>query len=212
MSLLSISVREFCDALASGDPTPGGGCASALAGAHAAALLSMYCRLTLGRKKYASAVAVMTESLDELERARARLLELVDLDADAYGAVIAAMALPKKTKEEQARRREAIEAATMRAAKVPLEVCAWAVRLLQTARKIYAQGNPNALSDAGVGAQLALASFSGAALNVYINLGSLSDEASVVASKKTVHDLESQIRALSVEIAAGIYGRLGVNG
>ena len=210
--LVSASVRSFCESLASKEPTPGGGSASALTGAHAAALLCMYCRLTLGREKFADAQERMNDALEELERARTRLLELVDLDAKAYQGVMKALKMPKGTDSQKATRGEVIQAATRQAARVPLEVCTWAVRLLQVAEVIHQHGNPNALSDAGVGVQLAMAAFSGAALNVYINLESIQDETFKVSSRKTVHDLETQARALSTGIAAKVYGRLRVDG
>ena len=209
--LIDLTVREFCDTLASDAPAPGGGSAAALAGVHSAGLLAMYCRLTIGKKKYAEVEQKMKDSLVEIERARTRLMELVDLDTDAFNKVMDAFRMPKESDDEKAARTEAIQAGMKGAAEVPLEVCTWAVRLIQIARLIHKDGNKNALSDCGVAVQLAMASFSGAALNVYINLDSIKDEAFAGAAKKQVHDLETQARSMTPEIATYIYTELGVS-
>jgi formiminotetrahydrofolate cyclodeaminase len=206
------TVRGFNDALASKEPAPGGGSASAHAVAQAAGLLCMYCRLTTGRKKFAAVEEKMNDAIKELERGRARLLELIDLDARAYTGVMNGYALPKDTDAQKAARTEAIQAALKEAATVPMEVCTWAVRLLEVAQVVHKDGNPNGLTDAGVGVQLAMAGFAGAALNVYVNLGTIKDETFVVSFQKTVHGLEASARNLSMEIAGYIFEQLNVNG
>lgn len=210
--LVTLTVQAYCDALASGDPVPGGGSASALSCANAAGLMAMYCRLTIGKKKFQAVEEKMTKALENLERCRERLQELVDLDAEAYRGVMAGFQMPKETGEQKEARTEAIQNATKEAARVPMEVCTWAVRLLETAAAIHRHGNENALTDLGVGVQLAMAGFAGAALNVYINLAGIRDETFVVASQKTVHDLETEARRLAAGIAGEIYGRLNVDG
>ncbi len=210
--LVDLTVTQYNEVLASGNPTPGGGSASALSCANAASLMAMYCRLTIGRKKFQAVEEKMNQAVSNLDKCRARLLELVDSDASAYGGVMAGFKLPKGTEQEKQARAEAIESATKEAALVPMEVCSWAVKLLQTAKAIYQDGNENALTDLGVGVQLIMAGFSGAALNVYINLGTIRDEPFVVSSQKTVHGLETEVRKLSAEIAADIFMRLNVSG
>jgi formiminotetrahydrofolate cyclodeaminase len=209
---MNMTVKNFSDALASGEPAPGGGSASAQACANAAALMAMYCRLTIGRKKFQAVEEKISQAAANLDRCRERLLELVDLDAKAYGGVMAGFAMPKGTDEEKKARKEAIQAGLQEAAKVPMETCTWAVKLLQTASAIFRDGNENALTDLGVGVQLAMAGFAGAALNVYVNLADIADETFVVSSQKTVHDLETEARRLSATMAADIYMRLNVDG
>lgn len=210
-SLMELSVREYNDKLASGEATPGGGSASALAGANAAALIGMFCRLTTGRKKFESVHDKMHEILVHVDGARERLLELANWDAKAYSLVVEAYSLPKNTPEEELVRKEAVEDAVKGAARVPLEVCAWAEKLLSMSQLIYKDGNPNGLTDLGVAIQLVLASFSGAALNVYINCDTLSDETFIVSSKKTVHDLETSVRMKSMELGGAIFSMLNVD-
>ena len=205
------TVKGYTQAIASGDPTPGGGSASAMSATCSAALLSMYCNLTIGRKKYADVEQKMQDALSELSRAQQRCTELIDLDALAYAGVMEAFRMPKETEEEKTARSKAIQDETMNAARVPLEVCTWAVRILEVGQKIHKDGNPNALTDAGVGVQMAMSAFAGAALNVYVNLGSIKDDAFIVSSQKTVHELEKKARFISMEMAGYIFGHLGVN-
>jgi formiminotetrahydrofolate cyclodeaminase len=118
--LAALSVEEFLRRLAGGDPTPGGGAASALAGALGASLVSMVCNLTLGRARYAELEAGATEMQAEADALRQRLQVGIDEDAAAYGAVIAAYQLPRTTDDEKAARSDAIQQTTRQAALVPL--------------------------------------------------------------------------------------------
>jgi methenyltetrahydrofolate cyclohydrolase len=208
--LIDMTVSDFCKGLASGEATPGGGAASALAVANGAALVQMYCQFTIGREKYAEAEPEFQKALKEIQRIRLQLIHLVDADAAAYGKVLDAFKLPKGTDEEKAARSESIQFATVGAIEVPLKVSEYAVVLLAIASRIHETGNQVALSDAGVGVQLILAGFAGAVLNVYINLGSIKDEAYVVAIKKTVHELEDKARSVSAQVAGSIFSRLKV--
>jgi methenyltetrahydrofolate cyclohydrolase len=171
------SIESFLDKLASADPEPGGGGAAALAGALAAALVSMVANLTLGKEKYADVQDRVADLKTKSEDLRHRLQDFVTLDAQAYGAVAVAMKLPRATDEEKASRATALQAALRHAAEVPLDVVETAVqvgRLSETAAEI---GNTNAVSDAGVAVLLAEGAAQSAALNVKINLAWINDEA-----------------------------------
>src|SRR5437867_2713525 len=109
MGLASLTIADFLDRLGSSDPTPGGGALAALTGASAAAMLAMVCNLTRGRPRYASVEAQVTEIVGRADTHRARLLELADADAEAYGSVRDAYRLPRETDAEKAARAEAIE-------------------------------------------------------------------------------------------------------
>ncbi len=159
----------FLDAVASEAPAPGGGSAAALAGALAAALAAMVARLTAGRKRYADVQGQAEAIVAQAERLRASLTAAIAQDAAAYDGVVAACRLPKETAAEQAARQAAIEAATVRAAEVPLATARQAVEALELARDVARIGNVNALTDAGTAAYLAQAAFEGAAFNVRIN-------------------------------------------
>ena len=165
--------RAFLDALASGASTPGGGSASAYAGACAAALVSMVARLTIGKKKYASVEDRMRAILERSEELRAGLAAAVEQDAQAFNQVMAAYRLPKESLQEQHAREDAIELATLKASQTPLEVAGFSIEVLELAAEVAAGGNVNAITDAGTSATLARAALTGAGLNVRINLMNL---------------------------------------
>lgn len=163
----------FLEALASSEPTPGGGSAAAYAGAMAAGLVAMVARVTIGKKKYSQVEKRMKEIALEADGLRRALAEGVERDARAFEAVMEAYRLPKETEEEQAARASAIEQAMAHAAQVPLEACRLAVQVLALARETGATGNANAVSDAGSAGAMARACLTAAAMNVRINTISL---------------------------------------
>lgn len=171
-SLTELRLDAFLQRLSSGAPTPGGGSASALAGATGAALLHMVLELTAGRPE-APDEATLAELRAETAGWQSELLELVRLDALAYDQVVAARRLPRDSAEEADARRRQVAAATREATRVPLEIVRRAGAVLDLAARVAAIGNRNAISDVGVAALLAGASARGAALNVRINLPSL---------------------------------------
>jgi glutamate formiminotransferase / formiminotetrahydrofolate cyclodeaminase len=168
-----ISLRAFVAGIASSTPAPGGGSAAAHAGAVAAALVQMVAGLTLGRKKYASVEALFHDIAFQAAALGHRLTELVDLDAQSYGAVSAAYRLPKGTPEQEQTRAAAITAALIGASEVPLETARACATLASLAETAALQGNINARADAGVGALLAEAGCRGAAFNVRANVSAL---------------------------------------
>ncbi len=170
------AVPDYLDEVASAAPTPGGGSVSALAGALAAALATMVARLTVGKKKYADAEARMREVETAGDACRRELLDLAAADARAFDAFRAASKMSQRTPEEVATRERALADAARGAADVPLRTAEACVRALELARSVAELGNENAVSDAGVAAWLARAGAEGAALNVRINLPSVSEE------------------------------------
>jgi glutamate formiminotransferase/formiminotetrahydrofolate cyclodeaminase len=168
--LASLSFSELTARLASREPIPGGGSAAALAGAMGAALVSMVAELTVGRPDAAPHEAELRE-LRDAAVARLQLLQrLAEQDAAAYEGVVTARRLPKDTEEQRATRDGQLARAMVAAAEVPLRTAEVAAEVLDLAHRIAPIGNPNAVSDAGVGAQLASAAVRGAVLNVRINL------------------------------------------
>jgi formiminotetrahydrofolate cyclodeaminase len=173
--LVTKPLNQFLDELASSSPAPGGGSVAALAGALGAALTSMVCNLTIGKKKYAGVQEEMKSILTQAEDLRAKFAGLVDKDTDAFNKVMEAFSLPKETEPQIALRRAAINEATKEATLVPLEVMKHCIDAMALAQEVAANGNPNSVSDAGVSALLLHAACEGAALNVRINLSSLAD-------------------------------------
>jgi formiminotetrahydrofolate cyclodeaminase len=170
------SVAEFLDALAASTPTPGGGTASAIAGAIAAALLTMVAGLTRSRTNTDEEKAALAAVAPPLLAVRQRLTALADTDAAAFDRVMAAYKLPKGTDEEKAARKQAAQAALKAASGAPLEILRAAREVVALARPVAAHGNRSAVSDVRVALELLEAAAAGAAANVEINLVSLDDD------------------------------------
>ena len=203
------SETTFLDELAAGTPAPGGGSAAAYSGAAGAALVSMVARLTIGKKKYASVEAQMLTLLESAETLRKELTEAIQRDAAAFQGVMAAFKLPKDTPEEQVIRNQAVEAATLTAIQVPLEVAEKAVNVLTLAAQVVGDGNLNAISDGASGAALARAALTSAGYNVRINAASLQNLALGETALRRVRELEEQADGLEAQIRADLAKRGG---
>lgn len=170
-----MSLDGFVAALASSAPTPGGGAASALAGALAAALGEMVGQLTTGRTRFQEAEPEVRRILAALAERRAELLRLMDEDAAAYGRVAAAYALPRGSEDERAVRDAAVQAALAAAIEPPRQIGIAALDVVRLAGEIGDIGNPNVASDAGCAALLGEAAVRSATLNVLANVVLLRD-------------------------------------
>ncbi|MCP3980597.1 MAG: glutamate formimidoyltransferase [bacterium] len=198
--LKAMRLTEFADELSADSPAPGGGSVAALCGSLSAALSAMVAALTWSKKGMEEARPEMHEIGVAGQRLKDWFMDAVDRDTDAFNAVLAARRLPKKTEEEQAARDTAIEQANQEATRIPLAVLENSVLALELAARVARGGNPASVSDAGVGGAVALAAAEGAALNVKINLPSITDT--------DVHDeldaaqqrLVERARKLAVEV------------
>lgn len=168
--LTSLSVRDLAERLASRAPVPGGGSAAAIGGALGASLVGMVAELTIGRPDAADRDDVLRDMRDAAAGLRDQLLDLAETDAAAYDAVMTARRLPKTTDAERDERTRRMRHTILEAARVPLETARRSREVLDLAVRIAPIGNRNAISDAGVAAQLASAAVRGAVLNVRINL------------------------------------------
>ncbi len=205
-SLAALTLTEFSDRLASAEPVPGGGSASAIAGSFAASLLAMVARLSTDRPKYAAFQKTHGRALATGERGRTVLLELADADARAYAGFADARKMPKDTAEEQAAREVATRVAARASTEVPLNVVDECSRLLVDVAAMAGRSNVNASSDLEVAARLASAAARGAAANVLINLPMVNDEDYASATTVTVEGLLDGIErnaALVMEIVRG---------
>jgi len=173
--LINKPTSELLDAFSSTDPTPGGGSASALAGALGASLLAMVAAMPKTRNGTDEERQALEAVHADLLALQGSLKELVDMDASAYGLVVAAYRQPKETDEQKLARQETIQQAMRIATQVPLETMRACANLIRLARTVSAYGNPSASSDVKVGVHLALAGFRGAAENVQINAAALKD-------------------------------------
>jgi len=172
-----LTVREFTERLASSEPVPGGGSASAVAASLGASLVAMVAALSAGRPRYADHADLHAEAAVAADRLRQRLLALAEEDAAAYAGFSTAMKLPRDTAEEQAARRSAMAAAARTASEVPLACLEACHEVAVWAEALAGRSNRNASSDLEVASLLAWAAARGAGANVAVNLPSVGDEA-----------------------------------
>ncbi len=169
-------IQQFLDELASKAPTPGGGGAAAIMGAMGAALVSMVCNLTIGKEKYAAVEGEMKRTLEQAEALRETLTDMIRQDVEVFDQVMGAYGMPKETDEQKAQRSEAIQQALKAATDVPLACARACAEVIELSRVVADKGNLNVISDAGVAVLAAHAALRSAALNVYINAGSIRDK------------------------------------
>ena len=203
-SYSTMAVEDLLDAFASSEPVPGGGSASALAGAVGVSLLMMVAGLPKTRTGSPEEAADLSEASSRLRPLRETLTSLIDQDSEAYKAVLAAYRLPKGTDAEKAARRTAVEIAMRGATDVPLETMRACQQALRGARIVARNGNTNAATDTGVGIQLLLASLRGAGMNVDVNTDSITDAAYVARVRAERDELESEGTADAATAAVGL--------
>ncbi|MCF7810946.1 glutamate formimidoyltransferase, partial [bacterium] len=174
--LTSLKITKFIDELASDSPAPGGGSVAALCGALSAALASMVANLTFGKKGYTKHDDVMDELAVKAQGLKAKLVDYVDKDTEAFNRVMEAFGLPKGTEEQQTVRNAAIDEANKGAALIPFEVLSLMPEVVKLARVAAEHGNRNLTPDAGVAGLTSALAARGAAYNVRVNLQSLPDD------------------------------------
>ena len=208
MTIALQPLASFLDQVASAEPVPGGGSVAALSGALGASLVSMVCRLTIDKKGYESVSDEIQSILPRAEKLEHELRDLMQADNDAYARVMDAYKLPKSTDAEKVARTNAIQDALKHASSVPLQVAERCAQVLELALPVSAKGNKNAASDGGVGALMAEAGLRSAALNVSINLGSITDPAFVEEHRRRVNMLIAEADLIKREILKIVEGRI----
>jgi formiminotetrahydrofolate cyclodeaminase len=191
--LVDLTLVELLREFSSPSPTPGGGCASALAGAAGAALLAMVAAMEKTRTGAAGEREALDRVKEQVLNGRDHMTRLIDGDASAYNAVLAAYRLPKGTEQQQAARKLAIEGALRGATEVPLDVMRACHALAREASIVGQHGNPAARSDVAVALELLSAALRGAASNVRTNLHGIHDVGIVEGVRDEVRHLESSM-------------------
>ncbi len=202
------TLEEFLAAVAAPTPTPGGGSVSALAGALSVALSRMVAGLARGKKGYEAVEPELAQLEARAKKTQARLEALIDEDAKAYEAVMAAMRLPKSTETEKAARVDAIQRAYRKATEVPLETMERCIEALEMAEAAVKKGNRGAVTDAAVAVLLAESAIRGASLNCSINRASIRDETFRSETEERVERLLKRSDEIGHEAMAVVTSRL----
>jgi formiminotetrahydrofolate cyclodeaminase len=200
----ALTLGDFLDRLASAEPVPGGGSASAVAASLGAGLVAMVAGLSEGRPKYAEHAELHAHATEVGRRLADRFLQLSDEDAAAYAGFATALKLPRDTDEEKNRRQAALQAAARAAAEVPLATVEACLELVVTAESLVGRSNANAASDLNVAALLAEAAGRGAAENVLVNLPSVGDDDYATATTAKVMGLLDDIQDFASATHEGV--------
>ena len=198
------NIGEFLEVLSSKAPVPGGGGASALAGALGTALGMMVGNLTVGKKKYAQVEAEVISMMERLTDMQRDMMRLADEDAKVFAPLADAYRLPAGTEEEKARKAEVMEEKLLAASLVPLEVMELAVEGLGILKELGIKGSVMAVSDVGVAVQFARTAVTGAVMNVYINTKSMADR----ERAGQINDRAARALEKGIMLADEIYDRV----
>ena len=194
--LVKMDLRAFANETASESPAPGGGSIAAYVGALGISLATMVANLSSHKKGWDDRWKEFSDYAEKGQQLKDVLLKMVDEDTNAFNKIMAAFALPKSNEEEKAQRKKAIQDATIYAIEVPYKVMQLSFESMQIIKAMAEIGNPNSVSDAGVGALCARTAVAGAFLNVKINAGGLSDKqlaANKIAEGKAIMDAAEQL-------------------
>lgn len=202
------AVEPFLDSLASQSATPGGGSAAAIIGAMGAALVSMVCNLTIGKKKYAEVEGEMKDVLAKAEALRGRLTGMIEDDIAAFDQVMGAYGMPKETDAGKAAREQAIQAALKQATEVPMRCCYAAREVIDLALTASDKGNLNVISDAGVAVLAGYAALRSAALNVFTNAKIITDKSYTDAKLKELEGLLAGAEGATEKAYSMVKGKL----
>jgi formiminotetrahydrofolate cyclodeaminase len=205
--LKKMTLEEFSRELATRKAAPGGGSVCALAGGLAAALSTMVAEFTLAKEKFTDRKPEMERLRVDTEHLRNQLITAVDRDAQSYREVLAAFRLPKSTEQEETARSVAVQKAFRKATEVPLEVAQYCLDVLQLTEVAVELGNPDMITDAGVGVVLARSAALGALMNAEFNLGSLKDEFLVAELKVKIEEIKEMVANKEEEILRSLVFR-----
>ncbi len=198
--LVSMSLIDFADETASESPAPGGGSVSAYMGALGISLATMVANLSSHKKGWDDRWKEFSGWADKGQVIKKNLIALVDEDTRAFNQIMNAFGLPKGTDQEKVSRSEAIQAATLNAIEVPLKTMKICLESMTIIKEMVKEGNPNSVTDAGVGALCARSAIIGAYLNVKVNGSGLKDKAYMEKTMKEAEALKAAAENMEKEI------------
>lgn len=207
--LVSMQLTAFADETASESPAPGGGSIAAYVGSLGAALATMVANLSSHKKGWDERWEEFSNWAEKGEQYKTELLWLVDQDTNAFNQIMMAFGLPKSTDAEKAARTKAIQEATKFAIEIPFKVMQSAYGSMEVIKAMAETGNPNSVSDAGVGALCARTSVMGAFMNVRINAAGYADKEFVADILRRGREIENKTIALESEILNVVNGKIG---
>ena len=203
-ALVRMETVDFVDEVSRDSPAPGGGSVAALAGSLGAALASMVANLTANKHSRGEFKDRLISIAEKAQEVKDALIRAVDEDTQAFNDYLEALRMPKGTPEERKVREEAIQAGLKKAVRVPLRTAELSMEALKLAAEIAEIGNKASVSDAGVGAQIALTGVIGGVLNVLINLKDIKDREFVEDMKRRCAELESEAKMLAERVLAKV--------
>lgn len=207
--LIDMTCKGFAEETASESPAPGGGSISAYMGALGAALGTMVANLSSHKAGWDDRWEEFSAWAEKGQALMAELLHLVDEDTEAFNRIMAVFAMPKTTDEEKAARSAALQVATLYATEVPLRTMKAAERVFEIVKAMAEQGNPNSVSDAGVGALAARSAVLGARLNVRINAAGLKDKAKAAELVGEADEIAARVVAMEQEVLKIVEEKIG---
>lgn len=207
--LIDMTCKGFAEETASESPAPGGGSISAYMGALGAALGTMVANLSSHKAGWDDRWEEFSLWAEKGQALMAELLHLVDEDTEAFNRIMAVFAMPKTTDEEKAARSAALQVATLYATEVPLRTMKAAERVFEIVKAMAEQGNPNSVSDAGVGALAARSAVLGARLNVRINAAGLKDKVKAAELVGEADEIAASVVAMEQEVLKIVEEKIG---
>lgn len=207
--LVDMNLVEFANETASESPAPGGGSVSAYAGAMGVSLATMVANLSSHKRGWDDRWEEFSIWAEKGQKLKDELLFLVDEDTHAFNKIMDAFGLPKKSEEEKTARKQAIQEASKYAIDIPFKVMQKSLESMEVIKAMAEIGNPNSVSDAGVGALCARTAVMGAFLNVKINATDIEDKAFVEEKLSQGAEIENKTIALETEILKIVNEKIG---
>ena len=207
--LVNMTLTDFANETSSESPAPGGGSIAAYVGALGVSLATMVANLSSHKKGWDERWEEFGNWAEKGEKIKNELVNLVDADTKAFNKIMEAFGLPKSTDEEKLARTNAIQEATKFAIEIPFQVMMASYNSMEVIKAMAEIGNPNSVSDAGVGALCARSAVMGAFMNVRINTNGYDDKAYVAETLKRGKEIENKAIALEEEILKIVDGKIG---